>query len=219
MPFMSTRSIAAKPASAVCSISTGCGAEHNRIIGWLQGITIAWMLVECAVALTAAVRAHSPVLLAFGADSLVELLSATVVLLQFTPKFRIQSDQASRIAGILLFVLAGFVVLTSVGSLLLHVEPDHSMMGIAITVAALIVMPALSAAKQHMAEKTGNMALAADSVQSATCACLALITLAGLSANAVFHLTWIDPVAALAVTPILWMEGRRALRGETCGCC
>ena len=119
MPFMSTRSIAAKPASAVCSISTGCGAEHNRVIGWLQGITIAWMLVECAVALTAAVRAHSPVLLAFGADSLVELLSATVVLLQFTPKFRIQSDQASRIAGILLFVLAGFVVLTSVGSLAL----------------------------------------------------------------------------------------------------
>jgi len=216
---MSTRSIAAKPAPAGCSMSAGCGMEHNRAIGWLQGITIAWMLVECAVALTAAVRAHSPVLLAFGADSLVELLSATVVLLQFTPKFRIQSDQASRVAGILLFVLAGFVVLTSLGSLALHVEPDHSVMGIAITVAALIVMPVLSAAKQHMAEKTGNIALAADSVQSATCACLALITLAGLSANAVFHLTWIDPLAALAVTPILWMEGKRALRGETCGCC
>jgi divalent metal cation (Fe/Co/Zn/Cd) transporter len=83
----------------------------------------------------------------------------------------------------------------------------------------LIVMPVLSAAKQHMAEKTGNVALAADSVQSATCAYLALITLVGLAANAIFHLPWVDAVAALGVTPILIVEGRHALRGESCGCC
>src|SRR5208337_3959256 len=104
-----------------------------------------------------------------------------VVVLQFTPGFRIRADKASRMAGVLLFVLAGLVVLTSIASLALRIEPDRSWMGIAITTAALIVMPVLSAAKQHMAEKTGNVALAADSVQSATCAYLALIALLGLA--------------------------------------
>jgi divalent metal cation (Fe/Co/Zn/Cd) transporter len=213
-----TRSIAAKTPASICASKTGCGAEHLRTIGWLQGITIVWMLIECAIALVAAARAHSPVLLAFGSDSLVELLSAGIVVLQFTPTLRIQADKASRLAGMLLFLLAGIVVLTSVVSLALHIQPDRSWMGIGITLAALIVMPILSAAKQHMAEKTGNVALAADSVQSATCAYLALITLVGLAANAIFHLPWVDAVAALAVTPILIVEGRNALRGESCGC-
>jgi Cation efflux family len=215
---MQTRSIAAKTPASICASKTGCGAEHLRTIGWLQGITIVWMLIECAIALVAAARAHSPVLLAFGSDSLVELLSAGIVVLQFTPTLRIQADKASRLAGMLLFLLAGIVVLTSVVSLALHIQPDRSWMGIGITLAALIVMPILSAAKQHMAEKTGNVALAADSVQSATCAYLALITLVGLAANAIFHLPWVDAVAALAVTPILIVEGRNALRGESCGC-
>jgi divalent metal cation (Fe/Co/Zn/Cd) transporter len=214
-----TRSIAARPAGAVCASKAGCGAEHLRTIGWLQGITIVWMLIECAVALIAAARAHSPVLFAFGSDSLVELLSAAVVVLQFTPTFRIRADKAARIAGMLLFGLAGLVILTSIASLALHIEPDRSWLGIGITLAALIVMPVLSAAKQHMAEKTGNVALAADSVQSATCAYLALITLVGLAANAIFHLPWVDAVAALGVTPILIVECRHALRGESCGCC
>jgi len=216
---LQSRTIAANPIPTVdrCPLA-GCGAEHAGTIGWLQGITIVWMILECTVALIAAVRAHSPALLAFGSDSLVELLSASVVALQFTRRFRVDTERASRIAGILLFVLAGVVVLTSIGSLALHVEPDRSWMGIAITVAALIVMPALSTAKHYLAEKTGNVALAADSIQSATCAYLAFLTLVGLAMNAFFHLPWIDAVAALAVAPILVVEGRRAIRGEGCGC-
>lgn len=215
------KTVAAKPAVARARPCTapGCGAEYSRATAWLQGITIAWMLVECAVALVAAARAHSPALLAFGSDSLVELLSASVVVLQFTPNFRLDAKKAAQIAGVLLFVLAGFVVLTSIASLLLGLNPDRSRMGIAITVAALVVMPILSASKRHLAEETGNVALAADSVQSATCAYLAAITLAGLAANAIFHLPWVDAAAALGVTPILIVEGRRALRGEGCGCC
>lgn len=50
-----------------------------RRIVWIQAITISWMTVEAAVSLGAAWRAHSPALLAFGGDSAVELLSATVV--------------------------------------------------------------------------------------------------------------------------------------------
>jgi hypothetical protein len=62
-------------------------------------------------------------------------------------------------------------------------------------------------------------ALAADAVQSATCAYLAALTLAGLAINAIWHIHWVDSAAALLALPILVIEGRRALRGESCGCC
>ncbi|WP_406707433.1 hypothetical protein [Tunturiibacter gelidoferens] len=104
-------------------------------------------------------------------------------------------------------------------SLLYRVKPETSCSGIAITFAALIVMPILAWAKRRTAQRTNNRALAADAVQSATCAYLALITLAGLAINAVWHISWVDSAAALLALPILIVEGRRALHGESCGCC
>lgn len=80
-------------------------------------------------------------------------------------------------------------------------------------------MPVLAWQKRKLALRTGNNALAADAVQSATCAYLALIALAGLALNAAFHLASADALAALAATPILILEGRRVLRGQGCGCC
>jgi divalent metal cation (Fe/Co/Zn/Cd) transporter len=186
---------------------------------WLQGITLAWMLVECAVSLYGAISAHSPALLAFGTDSFVELLSATVVLLAIVPSFPLTRDRAARLTGILLFVLAGVVALATLLSLLYRVRPETSCSGIAITIAALLVMPLLAWAKRRVARQTNNRALAADAVQSATCAYLAAITLAGLAINALWHIHWVDSAAAVLALPILIVEGRHALRGESCGCC
>ncbi|MGD0267400.1 MAG: cation transporter [Candidatus Methylomirabilota bacterium] len=177
------------------------------------------MLIECSIALVSAWRAHSPALLAFGADSFVELLSATVVLLQFVPAISLSKPGAARLAGILLFVLAGGITVISVVALIGGVEPDPSWLGIGVTVAALIAMPLLSGAKRRAARRLRNSALAADAVQSATCAYLAAITLFGLALNAAFNIPWIDPAAALVAVPIICLEGRRTLRGEVCGCC
>ncbi len=192
-------------------------AQASHVVK-LQAITISWMLIECGVALAASWKAHSPVLLAFGADSLVELLSACVVLLQFSPSLRLNARRASQGSGVLLFSLAGIVVLTSVGALLLRIEPDRSWAGIAVTAAALVIMPILSGAKKRAAYALDNRALAADAVQSAACAYLAAISLIGLAANAAFRISWIDPVAALIAVPIICLEGMRALRGEPCQC-
>jgi divalent metal cation (Fe/Co/Zn/Cd) transporter len=73
--------------------------------------------------------------------------------------------------------------------------------------------------KRKVAYTAKSSALAADAVQSATCAYLAALTLGGLAINAIFHIYWIDSVVALAALPILFIEGRRAMRGESCGCC
>jgi divalent metal cation (Fe/Co/Zn/Cd) transporter len=177
------------------------------------------MLAECGVSLNGAISAHSTALLSFGADSFVELLSATVVLLAILPSFPLTKARAARLAGILLFVLAGVVALVTVLSLLYRVKPETSCSGMAITFAALIVMPILAWAKHRTAKRTNNRALAADAVPSATCAYLAAITLAGLAINAIWHIGWVDSAAALLALPILIVEGRRALRGESCGCC
>jgi divalent metal cation (Fe/Co/Zn/Cd) transporter len=188
-----------------------------RAVAWLQGITLAWMLVECAVSLFAAARAHSVALLAFGSDSFVELLSAIVVLLQFTPRWRLSKERAERAAALLLYTLAAVVVLIDIASC--HQPAESSRLGIAITAAALVAMPVLAALKRREARRLSNGALAADAAQSATCAWLAAVTLAGLTANALWHIVWIDSVAALVAVPILLIEARRAWRGEGCGCC
>jgi divalent metal cation (Fe/Co/Zn/Cd) transporter len=203
---------------AVCGEARAT-ARPSRTILWLQGITLAWMLVECGVSIYAAKAAHSAALLAFGSDSFVELLSASVVLAQWIPGIAIAERRINRLAGGLLFLLALIVAVTAIASLALRVRPEASGIGMAITIAALVAMPVLAWLKRREARRSGNLALAADAVQSATCAYLALVTLVGLAVNAVFHIAWMDSLAALVAVPILIQEGRSAWQGQSCGCC
>ena len=201
--------------STVTCAATG----RSTAVFWLQGITLIWMLVECSLSLYAAAAARSPAMLAFGSDSFVELLSAGVVLLQFLPQVSISQRNAARAAGALLFALALIVCVMAIASLALRLRPETSRLGIGITVAALIVMPILARLKRREARRSNNAALAADAVQSATCAYLAVIALAGLAINALFHIAWFDSLAALAAVPLLLKEGRAAWNGQACGCC
>jgi len=205
--------------SAPAPPSVCAPTRQAKTVLWIQGVTLAWMLIECGVSLYAAAAAHSPAMLAFGSDSLVELLSATLVLLQYGPSGIVSEKNAGRIAGVLLFVLALVVSSIAVLSLVFRLRPETTGLGMLITVAALIVMPILATLKRREARRTHNVAMAADAVQSAACAYLALVTLAGLAVNAVFHLPWVDSLAALVAVPILIREGRSAWQGHACGCC
>jgi divalent metal cation (Fe/Co/Zn/Cd) transporter len=114
-----------------------------RRIRRVQAITIAWMSVEAAVSLLAAWRARSPALLAFGGDSAIELLSAGVVPWRFRANVAQHRAErrASRIAGVLLFLLAAYVVAASVIALLGYSESKPTFLGIAILIAAAAIMP------------------------------------------------------------------------------
>lgn len=168
------------------------------------------------MSLYAASRSRSVALFVFGSDSLVELLSAIVVLLQFVPRFSLSKVAAERAAAILLFLLAGSVV--GIAVLNWNAPKEATYLGMGITAIALAVMPALAWLKRRQARVLDNPALAADATQSATCAYLAAVTLAGLAAFAIWHIAWIDTVAALVAVPIVIVEGRRTWRGEGCGC-
>src|ERR1022692_1824428 len=110
----------------------------SRRVLQLQILTIIWMTVEAVVSLGTAWRSHSPALFAFGGDSLIELLSAGVVLCRF--RFELNEARAARIAGVLLLTLAGLVVLTSILNFLGYREAQRSLVGIGILLAAAVVM-------------------------------------------------------------------------------
>jgi divalent metal cation (Fe/Co/Zn/Cd) transporter len=178
------------------------------------------MNVEAAVSFFAAWRARSPALLAFGGDSAIELFSAVVVLWRFrTTAHEDAESRAARVAGASLFALAAVVAITSVASLMGFSEPRPTFLGIAILVAAALVMPWLAKEKRRLSGATGSFALRADAAQSALCAYLSLIALVGLAVNAVWSVKWADPIAALAVLPLIVWEGREATRAKTCDCC
>ena len=179
----------------------------------LQVLTIAWMTVEAIVALGAAWTARSPALLGFGGDSAIELFSALVVLW----RFRSKSDSAdaeklaARVAGGLLFVVAAFVIVSSGLSLLGFREPQPSFAGIILLIVAAIGMPWLASQKRKLATQVASASLRADATESALCGYLSLIALAGLLANLIFHAPWADPIAALALVPLIAREGWEAI--------
>jgi divalent metal cation (Fe/Co/Zn/Cd) transporter len=186
----------------------------------IQTITIVWMTVEAVISLTFAWKAHSPALLAFGGDSAIELLSAIVVLWRF--QIHIEPEKAekraARIAGVLLFLLSAYVLVASIVTLLGYGEPKPTYVGIGILIAAVVVMPWLAKQKRRLSAETGSTALRADAAESALCGYLSAIALVGLAVNAIWHVAWADPVAALCLVPFIVREGWESMRGEADEC-
>lgn len=186
----------------------------------LQVLTIVWMTAEAVIALAAAWAARSPALLGFGGDSAVELFSAIVVLW----RFRSKSDSAraekiaARIAGALLFILAAYVVIASGWALLGHHEAQSSFVGIILLILAALGMPWLAKQKRNLATQIASASLKADAAQSALCGYMSWIALAGLLTNTSLGKSWADPVAALALVPLIAKEGWEAIRAPRPGC-
>jgi Co/Zn/Cd efflux system component len=195
-------------------------SPYQKQIVSLQLITILWMCVEAAIALFTALRAHSVVLLGFGADSGIELMSAFVVFLRFRRVTYINEKKASRITGLLLFALAAFILGGSIVAFINpRFRPEPSYLGIGLLIAAGFFMPWLATQKRELATRANSGALKADAVQSSLCAYLAWIALSGLVVNAIFKISWADPVAALLLLPIILREGLEAMQGKSCSDC
>jgi cation diffusion facilitator family transporter len=190
----------------------------------LEYLTIAWNLLEAAVGVAAGLAAGSIALLGFGIDSFVEVVSGAALL------WRISADanqrdrerkekRALRIVGICFVALAAYISYESVGDLWRKRAPEHSVPGIILAIASLLVMPLLSRAKSRVGHALGSAAMRADAKQSAFCAYLSAIVIVGLLLNAFLGWWWADPLAALVMVPIIAREGIEALRGKVCDDC
>lgn len=190
----------------------------------LEYFTLAWNGFEAAVALIAGALARSTALVGFGLDSVIETASAGILLWRLradadTERRERAERSAHRMVGICFLVLAGYVAAEAIRALWIRAQPERSWPGIAIAVAAMIVMPLLGRAKRRVAAELGSRALRADSRQADFCAWLSVILLAGLLLHSLLGWWWADSVAALAMVPIVAHEGVQGLRGKACDNC
>lgn len=186
----------------------------------LAALTIAWNTIEAVVAVSAGVAAGSIALVGFGFDSVIEVLSAWVVVWQFRGELRGGYDearerQALRLIGGTFFVLAAYVIIEALRDLfIVDAQADESPVGIILAALSLAIMPALAWAKRRTAEQLHSPALRADATETLLCAWLSASLLAGLVLNAAVGWWWADPLAALAIAGLAVHEGLEAIWGE-----
>ena len=193
-------------------------ARLGRRARLLAGASLTYNAVEAVVAIAAGLAAGSVALIGFGLDSVIEVSSAAIILWQFAHRLpESRERQAQRLMAVAFGLLAAYVTVESVRALVSGGEPDASPVGIAVTVASLIVMPFLSRAQRRTGRALGSAAVTADGTQTALCAWLSAAVGLGLVLNATLGWGWADPVAGLVIAVIAGREAVQAWRGE--GCC
>jgi divalent metal cation (Fe/Co/Zn/Cd) transporter len=189
----------------------------NRRVRMLVAATIAYNVIEGAIAITAGTVAGSTALVGFGLDSMIEVSSAAVIAWQFSavdPEDRERT--ALRVIAFSFLALAAFVTVESARSLINRHEADTSTVGILLAAVSLLVMPFLSYAQRRTGRELGSASAVADSKQTLLCTYLSAVLLVGLSLNAVFGWWWADPIAGLVIAAVALKEGREAWRGDAC---
>ena len=185
---------------------------------WLEYATVGWNVVEAFVAISAGVLAGSIALVGFGFDSIIEVTAAGILIWRLRCELNClhntheQAEQkALRFIGITFFILAAYVAYEA-GTMLWHGKtPNTSVAGLALAILSAIVMPFLGLRKRQIAKRLGSKALEADAMETLICAYLSLALLLGLGLNAWLGWWWADPVAALAMLPLILHEGKEAL--------
>jgi divalent metal cation (Fe/Co/Zn/Cd) transporter len=191
----------------------------------LEYFTVVWNTLEGLIAVVAGIVAGSISLVGFGIDSFIEVTSGSVLLWRMSVDSDVHrrprnEKRALRIVGACFLGLAAYIAYDSISDLWSKRAPEHSIAGIALACASLVVMPILSRAKRKVGHVLGSAAMHADAKQTEFCTYLSAILLLGLLLNEFFSLWWADPVAALIMVPIITKEGIEGLQGKACtDCC
>jgi divalent metal cation (Fe/Co/Zn/Cd) transporter len=167
-----------------------------------------WMTVEAGVAITAGVIVSSIALTGFGLDSVIEFFSACIVVWQLRGKTG--ETRAVRLIGVTFFALAVYLAVEGIYDLATRARPEYSAAGLAVTAAALVIMPGLALAKRRTGQALGNRTLIADSTETAFCAFTSAAALIGVGLNAWRGWWWADPAAALVIAALAVKEGWEA---------
>lgn len=209
------------------------GAKHvgrDAQEGWLRlavRLVVATMLynvAEAVIALASGIAAGSVALVGFGLDSVIETAAASVLLWRLRLEARgadpesVERAEASvrRFVGGTFIALAIYVSAYSVWALSSRVHPNESLLGIAVALASLLIMPLISWGKIRAAMHLGSASLLAEAKETLACSYLSLTLLLGLVANAGLGWWWADPMAGLLMVPWLMKEGIEGLKGEDC---
>lgn len=179
----------------------------------IEIVTVAWMVVEAVVSLGAGLVAGSLLLVAFGADSVIELVSGSILLWRLSVQAsgggaeRVERAErrAAWVVSISLALLCVYVLASAIYGFIARARPETSPVGIVIAATAVLVMPWLGITKRRLATSLDSGALRGDAASSFTCAYMAATVLAGLVLNALFHWWWAEDLAALVF--LFWLVG------------
>src|SRR5271157_560472 len=193
-------------------------AEQVRQGVNVERLTLIWMVIEMGVSMGAGIAARSTLLIAFGLDSLIELVSGGILLWRLLVEERggdvervEQAERrALRIVAIALGLLCVYVLLSAGYGLITHARPETTFWGIGISASAVLFMPYLAARKRRIAARIRSAALEGDATSSITCAFMAGTVLLGLALNTFFGWWWVEDGAALIFLVWLGRETREA---------
>lgn len=180
------------------------------------------MTVEAGVAIVAALVAGSVALLAFGLDSLIELVSASTILWLYTGSrsgSAAAERRAQQLVAVCFGVLALYVTTDAINTLAGGSHPETSWPGVAVSAGAILVMPLLARAKGRVAAQLWSAATTGDAAQSWLCAISAAAVLVSVLGNAALGWWWLDPIIGLGIAGLAVREGREAWAGEVCADC
>lgn len=196
----------------------------QRIALALVVATLIYNVIEAVVAIASGVAARSVALIGFGLDSVIECAAAGVLLWRLSleargadPEVVERSERrVGRFIGGTFLALSLYVVGQAGFQLWTRQAPEESLLGIALALASLVIMPLVAAGKLRAARAIGSGALRAEAKETLACSYLSLALLVGLVAHAWWGAWWADPAAALLMVPWLIKEGLEGLRGEGC---
>jgi len=175
--------------------------------------TIAWNVLEVIVTIGLGAAAGSLALIAFGLDSVAEILASGAVLWHLRGDKGIErTRRALRIVALAFFALAAVLLVAGIRNLVIGHRPDESPFGIAYLALTGSVMFGLAIAKRRLSEKMHNHPLVHEARVTFLDGLLATAILLALASNSAFGWWWADPVAAIAVAVIAIFEGLAAPR-------
>ena len=186
---------------------------------WLSWASLGYMAVEGIVAIAAGIAAGSIALIGFGLDSAIEGFASVVIVWRFTGWRTLShhaEERAQKLVAIQFFILAPYVAVESIRTLVNGSHPDTSIVGIVLAASSLVAMPYLGRAKQRIGSEIGSSATASEGKQNLLCAYLAAALLVGLVGNALFGAWWLDPMVGLLIAGLAVFEGREAWQGDAC---
>ena len=221
---MSASDVRDEPGGRSAPSGTRSAAETERLTRRglrLAQFTVAYNVVEGAVAIVAGLAAGLVSLVGFGLDSGIESAAAVLVGLRLAARLRHgEADEAKerrtlKAVAVTFFALAAYVVVEGVLSLVGGEEPDTSVVGMVLLAASIVVMPLLARAKRRVAMGLGgDRLILADAAETRICVLLSVSTLAGLVLYALTGAAWLDPVAGFVIAAFAIHEGREAWEGD-----
>lgn len=167
--------------------------------------SLVWTVLVGVSACIAGVTTDSLALVAFGAIGLLDAGGSAMLVVHFRHwlSHEAVSQRLERVA--LRFVTTGMLLIgvatiaVSVYRLITHAKSDSSAVGAVLAGAAFLSLAAFAILKRKLARKTGSQALLADGWVSAMGSLLAMVALASAALSAVFHWSWVDPLAATVI--------------------